>query len=336
MFFILILILLTNIPFAHAETSSLFKREKQNNKIKNKNEDIILNYDYINKNAPIKNEDIKLNLRYLDKKENSKEGIKLNLDYLSGKDKSNNEEIKLNIDYFKSYLSDTKYILSSPLRWETSDWLKATLIAGVTAGLYAFDQDITDWMQDNRSDGSNKRSDIFEFFGNKKVILPSLGAVYIFGHAAQNSKIRRVSLLGLESFSLAGLFSETIKFVSHRHRPLTGDGKNAWDGPRFSTSNLSFPSGHATSAFAIATVIATEYKENPYLPVLAYGISTLTALSRLHDNAHWASDVFLGSAIGYFTAKTILALHRENKTKNITLLPRFNGKEGHLAISYKF
>ena len=318
MFIILLLILLANISFAHAETSSLFKSAKQSHKIKSKNENIKFNFDYLNNNATNKNKDIKLNINYLDKKENSK------------------EEIKLNIDYFKSYLSDTKKTLASPLRWKKSDWLKATLIAGVTAGLYAYDQEITDWMQDNRSGASNKLSDIAESFGNKKVILPSLGAVYLYGHASQNTKLRRVSLLGLESFSLAGLFSQAIKFISHRHRPITGDGKNAWDGPRFSTSNLSFPSGHATSAFAIATVIATEYKENPYLPVLAYGISTLTALSRLHDNAHWASDVFLGSAIGYFTAKTILALHRDNKTKNIPLLPRFNGKESHIAISYKF
>jgi hypothetical protein len=70
--------------------------------------------------------------------------------------------------------------------------------------------------------------------------------------------------------------------------------------------------------------------------VLAYGISTVSALSRLHDNDHWASDVFLGSAIGYFTAKAILALHKENKVKNITLLPSFDGKEGRLALSYKF
>jgi membrane-associated phospholipid phosphatase len=42
---------------------------------------------------------------------------------------------------------------------------------------------------------------------------------------------------------------------------------------------------------------------------LAYGIATLTALSRVNDNAHWASDVFFGAIIGYFTAKAIMALN---------------------------
>jgi len=40
---------------------------------------------------------------------------------------------------------------------------------------------------------------------------------------------------------------------------------------------------------------------------LAYGIATLTALSRVNDNAHWASDIFFGAVIGYFTAKAIIA-----------------------------
>lgn len=82
-----------------------------------------------------------------------------------------------------------------------------------------------------------------------------------------------------------------------------------WDGPGFSTSNLSFPSGHASSAFAIATVIALEYGDRAFVPPLAYGIATLAAFSRVNDNAHWASDVFFGAIVGYLTAKAIIALN---------------------------
>jgi membrane-associated phospholipid phosphatase len=56
-------------------------------------------------------------------------------------------------------------------------------------------------------------------------------------------------------------------------------------------------------------VLASEYKEYPLVAYLSYGVATLTGLSRMNDDKHFASDVFLGAAIGYFTAKTIMKLH---------------------------
>lgn len=67
---------------------------------------------------------------------------------------------------------------------------------------------------------------------------------------------------------------------------------------------------------------------------MAYGIATLTALSRVNDNDHWASDVFLGSAIGFFTAKAIVALHKKNG--NISVMPVIDGQLRAVAISFKF
>ena len=58
------------------------------------------------------------------------------------------------------------------------------------------------------------------------------------------------------------------------------------------------------------------------------------ALGRMNDNEHWASDVFLGSAIGYFTAKAILTLHKINA--NITVIPVNDGHVRGLAVSLKF
>lgn len=38
-------------------------------------------------------------------------------------------------------------------------------------------------------------------------------------------------------------------------------------------------------------------------------------MSRIHDNAHWASDVFIGSAVGYYFAKAIVKRHTCEDTK---------------------
>ncbi|MFW6269745.1 MAG: phosphatase PAP2 family protein, partial [Bacillota bacterium] len=67
----------------------------------------------------------------------------------------------------------------------------------------------------------------------------------------------------------------------------------------------SFPSGHATGSFATATVLANHY---PELGKFAYTWASLVAISRMYEDAHWFSDVVVGSAIGYFTARQTLGL----------------------------
>lgn len=242
--------------------------------------------------------------------------------------------VELNKDYLKGYITDTKSILTSPWRWEKADWLKASLVVGVTIGLYAYDQDIQDWAQKKRNSTTNDMARLVNPFGNPLIILPALGGFYLYGYSQEDKKARSTALLSLESFLLSSVFTQAIKFSTHRYRPSEGNQHDQWDGPSSSTSHLSFPSWESSSVFAIGTVIASEYHDNAWVPPLAYGIAALTALSRINDNDHWASDVFFGSAIGFFTAKAIVALHK--KGSNLTVTPLIDGQLRGLAISYKF
>ena len=245
-------------------------------------------------------------------------------------------KVELNKEYFKGYILDTKSILTSPLHWQRTDWIKASLVVGITLGLFAYDEDIQDWVQENRNDTTDDIAKFAKVFGDGKYTLPPLAILYIYGHFSDDEKSRRVALLSLESFVVSGLFAQAIKYTGHRHRPDSGDSSDTWDGPSFSNSNLSFPSGHAQAAFSIATVIASEYNHNKIIPILAYGLATLTAMSRVNDNAHWASDAFFGSAIGYFTAKAILHRHEEERKNSFVLLPLVNSEYAGLLLSYRF
>ena len=194
--------------------------------------------------------------------------------------------VELNKDYLKGYITDTQSILTSPLRWEKTDWLKASLVVGVTIGLYAYDQDIQDWTQQRRNGTTNDVARLFSPFGNPLVILPALGGFYLYGYAQEDQRARSTALLGLESFIVSSAFTGAIKFATHRSRPSEGNQYDKWDGPSFSTSNLSFPSWDSSSAFAMGTVIASEYGAHAWVPPLAYGIADLSALSRISDNDH--------------------------------------------------
>lgn len=241
---------------------------------------------------------------------------------------------KLNTDYFLGIFSDAKYIVLSPLRWNGSDWLKATLVLGTTGAFFALDDEIRDFVQDERNGTTDDISEVLEPFGNGGYTFPGLVAFYMYGHLAKNDKAKRVALLSVESFAVTGMFTFALKFSTGRTRPGSAQNSGEWSG--FDLDNVSFPSGHTSSAFAIATVIASEYEDKPLVAPIAYGLAALTGLSRLNDNKHWASDIFFGGALGYFVSKTILKLHSNKKGRHYTIYPRISSKQAGLDFAMRF
>jgi membrane-associated phospholipid phosphatase len=224
----------------------------------------------------------------------------------------------------------------SPTGWSPSTWIKFSLLVGITATLADEEEDIQGWVQKHRNSDTDRVAHFVKPFGDGKYTLPALAALYCYGHFSDDSRARRTALLAVESFAVTGLFTETIKHTSHKHRPHSGDLENIlWDGPSVSSANLSFPSGHAASAFAVATVVASEYGDHAVVPSMVYCAATLCALSRVHDNAHWMSDVVIGSAIGHFTARAIIRLHG-GEGRSLSVQPVVgNGRSG-LSLSYRF
>jgi hypothetical protein len=244
--------------------------------------------------------------------------------------------LELNSAYLKGYLDDAKRISISPFHWQKRDWITASLTISATVGLYSLDSEIQEESQKNRNRTSNTIAGFAKHFGDGEYSLPPLGILYLYGHFKKDERAQDASLLSLESFLLSGILTQTIKTIAHRDRPSSGDPYNEWDGPGWGLSDLSFPSGHASAAFSVATVIASEYNDHAYIPPIVYGLATLTALSRINDNDHWSSDVFFGAAIGYFTARAILNAHYSGKMNNLTLYPVLNGRQVSLTIARAF
>lgn len=246
--------------------------------------------------------------------------------------------VEFNRQYFTGYFTDLKTILSSPARWDGNDWITAGCIAGMTAGLYTQDTKIQTWVQKNKNSTVNGIGNFTTDIGFGAYTIPLLGGFYLYGHLSDDSKPRTTVLLAAESFMLTGVLVQTLKFSAHRHRPYSGDPYNAFDGPGVSNASelMSFPSGHASSAFSIATVIASEYENSVIIPPLAYGIASITAINRVLHNAHWTSDIFLGSAIGYFTGKTVVKAHAIGKGTNLSILPLLDQEHVGMIMTWNF
>jgi membrane-associated phospholipid phosphatase len=240
--------------------------------------------------------------------------------------------VELNGDYFMGYLTDTGNILSSPARWNQSDWLEASLVMGAAVGLYTQDDHIQRWVQKHKNATTSNLAD-----DAKKIYLLSFPAIVglgAYGYISSDNKAQTTFLLSAESFIITGAFVQVLKHTTGRHRPYTGDPHDTWSsGYTSNGSYQSFPSGDTSTAVAIATVVATEY-DNMIVPPLVYGISALIALERVHNNAHWSSDVFVASAIGYFTGKAVVASHA--KQSNLSFEPLIDGQDKGVLISYRF
>jgi hypothetical protein len=240
--------------------------------------------------------------------------------------------VELNGDYFMGYLKDTGNILTSPARWNQSDWIEAALVTGVAVGLYTQDDHIQRWVQKHKNTTTSNLSDD----AKKGYLLsyPALVGLGAYGYLGSDNKAKTTFLLSVESLVITSVFVQVLKHTTGRHRPYTGDQHDTWSfGYTSNGSYQAFPSGDASAAFSIATVVASEY-DNMIVPPLVYGAATLTALERVHNNAHWSSDVFVAAAIGYFTGTAVVASHA--KQSNVSFMTLLDGKDTGVLMSYQF
>jgi membrane-associated phospholipid phosphatase len=242
----------------------------------------------------------------------------------------------LSLDYVKGIFSDTGRIITSPGHWDSGDWLKAGAVVGITGGLFFVDAGIRDFAQRNQSPVAGKFATAGNDLGNPLYTLPPVAAFYLYGYVYDDRKARRASLLAVESLAISSLFTEILKETTQRNRPNSGASPETWNGPHFSTKNVSFCSGHTSSAFSMATVFAEEYRDTWYVPPIAYGLATLTGLSRIYSNEHWASDVFFGAAVGYFVGQTVVRYHQNALTNNVSVTPVLSSEYKGVAVSVNF
>ena len=74
----------------------------------------------------------------------------------------------------------------------------------------------------------------------------------------------------------------------------------------------SFPSGHATYAFAGATALRHEYGHlSPWISIGGYGLATLVAVDRVRRHRHYAHDVCAGAAIGWLSTELTYYINKK-------------------------
>jgi len=233
-------------------------------------------------------------------------------------------------DFFKNILKDQKAIWTAPFHLERSDakW-------GVPAGIGLMALITTDRITGDDAFGWNrplKASRTISYAGS----VYGLGAVattfYLIGRKTDNYRARETGLLSAEALVNSVIAGAALKGITQRARPMAGVERS-----EFFDGGSSFPSGHSTQAWAVAAVIASEYKHRPAVRIAAYGIASAVSVARFTGHKHYLSDVVAGSAMGYAIGKFVFnAHHREADESSWMITPQYNRQARQYGLALKW
>jgi len=236
------------------------------------------------------------------------------------------ESVTLGVDYF-----------NFPSRFDKDDWRNLGSTGALTLSLMAFDETARSGSQELAAKGNlDGAMNFFRGYGEVKYLAPASAAVYLGGLATGSEIVRRVGKELLQTMIYSGIVTTSLKVIFGRSRPYTNEGAFSYSPFIIDDSHNSLPSGHTTIAFAVSSVLAAEI-DNTYASIGLYTLASLTGFSRMYNDKHWLSDVFLGAAIGastgYFVVHENKKLYdKEDKADMLIIQPTLTG----VSLTYKF
>lgn len=223
---------------------------------------------------------------------------------------------------------DARHLVMAPVHWDRSQWTKAGLAALAVGGVILLDDTVRETMADNSNATTRKIAETVNPFG-AEYSWGVLGSFYVAGKFFHNGRARSVAQDGLASSLIAsGAITPFLKRVSERTRPEESTG--TYD---YGKGGASYPSGHTTQAFAIASVIASHY-ESRWVKTAAYGLAGLVGWARIETDVHYVSDVVAGALIGTLVGRTVVRLNKKERF-SVATSPSLDPSAPGLALTFR-
>jgi hypothetical protein len=206
-----------------------------------------------------------------------------------------------NTSLVRRTLEDTRLYFTAPMRWNAENWSYVGGTIAMVAAAHEFDDKVRDHFVGDKTvvlDGKDPHS--------TRDALPAaaiLAGTWAYAALLHDASGYAEGWSMVEAAGLSSVSAYALKLVAGRERPNESTQPDSWG-----HGGSSFPSLHATAAFAIGTVLAESGDDsNRWLRRgLGYGIAAGTAWRRLDGNVHWLSDTVAGAAIGISTAGFVL------------------------------
>lgn len=227
---------------------------------------------------------------------------------------------------------DFLHLFSSPARWGWKGWtgLGGTLLG--TALVTTIDEPVR---RQFLGDTLPLQATLGLYGNALGTVIPSavvVGALYGGGLILNNRWMRLAGRHLFQSVLYAAVVTLTVKTLLGRHRPELNNGAYTFEGPSLRDEFNSLPSGHTTVAFALCSSLAADI-DHPVATVVLYTMAAYTGFTRMYDDRHWASDVFLGAIIGAVCGYTVANMHLSSDGRmGWMVTPTING----LAVNWVF
>ncbi len=259
----------------------------------------------------------------------------LPLKYACAQDSSAHNYTQLDKSYLSSYWHGGINLVKSPVYWRGKQWIALGVSAVTLYTLLEHDSRIRNFTFNESSEGRANFATVFEPIGNKYVQIGLYASLFLGGSVFKNQRSKHLALQGAKAFIFTAGATKVLHLLTNRSRPTAFNSSYDFAGPGFYKDRTAFSSGHAALAFSLATLLTMEYSTFKWMPYLAYGLASLTALSRIEHRKHWASDVFVGALIGHYVTRYVLNISKGRK-RDLTLSPVLHPEISGIYCSLRF
>ena len=127
------------------------------------------------------------------------------------------------------------------------------------------------------------------------------GAFYLVGKLGNNSRARQTGILSLRALTNSFILANAARAASRRPPTFleSGEERLKRDRHEISGARRSFPSGNASQAWALASVMAHQYGHHRWAPAASYGLASLVSITQAAERKRFPTDVVVGSVLGY-------------------------------------
>jgi membrane-associated phospholipid phosphatase len=229
--------------------------------------------------------------------------------------------------FLKDILKDQKAIYTSPAHIKKKDLAYLVPIGIGVAALLATDRQYMIEINEHPGRSGTRFSYHVGQASDYPTAIGIVAGLYGFGKITHSDHMTETGKLTAEALIDSTILVEILKVATRRERPSFGgidpmelDSSRG----RFEVGGESFPSGHSIEVWSIVGVLSEQYKDNPWVVYTAYGLASLVSVSRVTSRQHFASDVLVGSTLGYLIGRYVARSHSGGRHPIPTIGPVVN------------